>query len=306
MKPVVIVPPAPQRWPALEDLFHNENRAFLDDLRIRVAEGVPGAHDAFAIAPEDAHHLGGCFGIGRCGDVGIVRPALVRPERRRRGLARQLFEAVAAWFEMTGGRWLYLFATAELDEAVYGRFHFQPLHRAFWQPHARLAMLRCFGHAAPTPYDGSPAGPPAVRPLTRADAPAMIALLQHRMGPDPRVPLEESAVAAEVFVLDLLAHQDRGAGLLLGEWFGGRLFAFGSAGLDRTGARTYALLVPHDYVGELLRPALEQATRERGYEQVDFPMEKLADWHHGAWQATPPPAVTDHRPPPMPPAPAED
>lgn len=274
MKPLLVIPPAPSRWPALRDLLADRGPAWLGDLERRFVPGVPDAHDAYAVIPSGGQFLA-CAGINRRGDVGLLSPVFTRPDHRRRGYARQVTETVLSWFDMTGGKWLYLSTTAELDEGLYWKFGFTEMHRATWTPFDRLTMLRIGQGITTTPFDGL-SDPAEIRDVARADWPALVALLQYRAGPDPRVPLSESAVSAEEFTLDLLAHLDRRACLLKGAFRGSRLIGLGSLATDQSAARTYAMIMPHAEAPAELRTALVEAGAARNYTQVDFPMETLA------------------------------
>jgi hypothetical protein len=200
---------------------------------------------------------------------------------------------------MVGGKWLYLGTTAELDEGIYRKFGFLPLRRAVWAPYDRLIMLRT---PPGTPEDplATASGRFAVRDLTRADWPAMVTMLQYREGPDPRVPLEESAVTAEVFTLDLLDHLEQGKSVLKGSWHGDRLVGIGMVAIDQPGKRTYAMLMPHTDAPPVLREALVNSAKAREYERVDFPMELLAQ--HPAGVTDTPGEESDAGPAPEPPA----
>ncbi len=272
MKPMLIIPPAPIRWPALNDLLHHKGQPWLRDIELRLTRGVPGAQDAYAVMPSSAQFLAGAC-INRFRDTGILGHCYTRPEHRRRGYAHRLITTLLSWFEMTGGRRLYLSTTAELDLGLYGKFGFEPLRRAAWAPADRLTMVRVRG-AAPDPF-ADLRGDLTLRDLTRAEWPAMVMLLQHRPGADPRVPLEESAVTAEAFTLDLIDHQERAAGILKGAFHGDRLVAIGMLAIDRAGDRTYGLLLPHTGAPPQLRAAILDLAHTRGYTQVDFPMEAL-------------------------------
>ncbi len=274
MKPLLIIPPAPARWPALEELWRHKGQPWLNDIRTRVVTGVAGAQDAYVIIPAGRQALAGAC-INKQGDIGVLGHCYTRPEQRRRGYARRLVETLLSWFEMTGGKWLFLGTTAELDDSFYRKFGFAPLRRVTWSPYDRLTMIRRAAAADADPLTNV-AGELVVRPLTRADWPAMVALLQYRPGPDPRVPLAESAVNAELFTLDLLDHLERGACKLLGAFRGPRLTAMCSLATDRPGNRTYALLVPHDAVPPELHTAALELGHQSGYELVEFPLQSLS------------------------------
>ncbi len=273
MKPLLIIPPAPARWPALLSLLQHQGAPWVPNMERRFHPGVPGATDAYAVMPSGGLILASA-GINRCGDIGVLGHVFTHPDHRRRGYGRQVTEAALSWFDMTGGKWLYLTTTAELDEGLYWKFGFAPLHRAVWEPFDRIMMLR-IGHGVTTEPLADATGDLKLRELTRADWPSMVALLQYRLGPDPRVPLGESAVNAEVVTLDLLAHLDRGAAHLLGAYQGSRLVALASVALPAETDRTYAVILPHVGAPPELREAAIAFAQSRGYAHVQFPMEAL-------------------------------
>lgn len=274
MKPLLIVPPAPQRWPALRELLSHRGKPWIDDIELRVTQGVPEAEDAIAIVNGGGLYQA-CGCVSKHGDVGVLSNVYTRPEQRNRGHARHVMEALVAWFEMTGGKWLYLGTTAELDERLYRRFGFEPIHKAVWAPHDRLTMLRRSTNVSGDPYEKL-GGDIEVRDLGREHWPEMVALLQYRLGPDPRVPLAESAVTAEPFALDLVQHHDAKACELKGTYQGGRLTALASLAIDQKPPRTYAMVMPHEGAPSVLRMALIERARAAGFEDVHFPMEALA------------------------------
>ena len=274
MKPLLIIPPAPSHWPALRDLLGNRGAPWLTDVERRFMQGVPGAQDVYAVVPSGGQYVASAC-INKCGEVGVLGNVLTRPEHRGRGLARKLTEAVLSWFDMTGGKWLFLETTAELDEGLYWKFGFAPIHHAVWAPHDRLTMLRIGLGVEKDPL-AEAAGPVAVRDVTRADWPAMVALFQYRVGPDPRVPLAESAVTAEVFTIDLVTHLEKGACQLMGAFQGGRLVGLATVATDPSRERTYGMMMPHTGAPPELRQAILEFARSKGYTHVDFPMEALA------------------------------
>lgn len=303
MKPLLIVPPAPRRWAALQDLLGHQAQPWLRNIELRLTQGVPRAQDAYAVAPENGRIIA-VAGINKCGDLGVLGQVYTRPEHRRRGWARKLTETVLSWFDMTGGKWLHLATTGELDEGLYRKFGFVPLRRAVWAPYDRITMLRARPNANADPLAGV-GGAVTVRDLTRADWPEMFTLLQYRNGPDPRVPLDESAVSAEVFTLDLIDHLEKRKCGLLGAYQGRRLVGLAAVAADRPPGRTYAMLVPHSGAAAALRGAAEAFAGTQGYEGVDFPMETVECLTAGAAYGkldtphtadTPPPA-TDEPPP---------
>lgn len=274
MKPMLIIPPAPARWPALETLLHEVGEAGLRNLQRRLVEGVAGAQDVYAVVAPGGQTLA-CAGVHKCGPVGILWPCFTRPDHRRRGYARRAVTTALSWFDMAGGRWLFVRAAADLDEPVYHEFGFGPVPQPASPSPERPMLWRQGKGAGGSPYDGL-RGEVTVRPLTRADWPAMVALLQFRPGADPRVPLPVSAANAEAFTLDLLDHQEQGACGLLGACQGTRLIAFVSVATDRPAERTFALRVPHDAILPALGEVALALARSRGYAQVDYPMDGLA------------------------------
>lgn len=274
MKPLLIIPPAPSHWPGLRDMLVEMNSQSLDDVERRVMGGVPGAEDVFAVIGSTGQYVASAS-ISKRGDVGILSHVYTRPDHRRRGYARQLTDAVLSWFDMTGGKWLVLATTTEFDEALYRKFGFEPLCRAAWAPHDRLTAVRRSPGVTGDPYGGLP-DKVEIRDVTRADIPLIALFLQYRLGPDPRVPLGESAVTAKFFAQDLVTHQERNACLLMGAFQGARLTGLATLAIDKTGDRTYAMMMPHADAPDALRQALQAAAREKGYTQVDFPMEALA------------------------------
>ena len=136
-------------------------------------------------------------------------------------------------------------------------------------------MLRTPAHVGESPFEKL-SGQVEVRDATRADWPLIVALLQHHHGPDPRVSLEESALAAEAAALDLITQQQQGSCHLLVACRQKRIIGLGSVATEQAGGRTYAMTLPHDQPADGLRQALIDLGRARGCQQVDFPMEALA------------------------------
>ncbi len=272
-KPMLIVPPAPARWPAMADLYQHQRPPWTADLERRITQGVPGAHDVYAVLA-----LAGRFVAGACinkfGDFGVLGHCYTRPECRRQGAARRLIEGLLSWFDMTGGKWLYLAATADLAEGLFGKFGFSTLHRVPWASAVRVTMLRARGGDGENSL-AEDQGEVTVRPLSRAAWPTMVALLQYCPGPDPRVSIAESAVIAELFALDLIDHQEHSEWQLLGAFRGARLVGLATVALDHAGTRTQAMLIPHAGTPAELRNAVTELARGKGYEHVDFPMETV-------------------------------
>jgi GNAT superfamily N-acetyltransferase len=271
MKPLLIMPPAPARWPPLEELLRHKGQPWLRDIERRMVRGVPGALDVYGVVPAGGQFVANAC-INKYGDVGVLGHCFTRPEHRRQGHARRLVDAIVSWFDMTGGRWLFLGTTAELDEGFYRKFGFQPLRRVSWSPFDRVTLWRPGRGAKNGPFDEL-GGQVVVRDVTRAEWPGMVAMLQYYPGADPRVPLDESAVNAEVFTLDLIDHQERGACVLRGAFRGRRLVGLATIATEQEGERTYGMLIPHSGTPMELREAAIEFARRKGYAQVDFPME---------------------------------
>lgn len=257
----------------MEELLREKGPPWLPDLEQRLVRGVPGAQDAFAVIPAGGQFLASAC-VNKCGDVGLVGHCYTRLEHRQRGLARTLMAVLVSWFDMTGGKWLFLGATAELDEALYLKFGFAIVHRVAWRPFDHLMLLRTAPGVSGDPL-ADVTGDVVVREVGRGQWPAMVALFQYRRGADPRVALHESAVTADVFTLDLIQHQERGACRLLGAYQGSRLVGLATVATDCRAERTYAMLMPHTDSPPALRAAVEQFAQSRGYVHVDYPMEGL-------------------------------
>ncbi|MFQ5805992.1 MAG: GNAT family N-acetyltransferase [Phycisphaerae bacterium] len=279
MKPLLILAPSPARWQAVEDLLSHEERLWLDDLRQRLVEGVDGSQDAFAVIPDGAQLLASAC-IRRRHDVGVLGHLFTRPAHRQRGGARLLMQALLSWFDMTGGKWLYLAGPRSLAEGLFEKFGFRVLRRLEHGGQDRVTMLRTPAHAGESPFENL-TGRVEIRDVARADWALLVALLQHHCGPDPRVSLEESALAAEATALELIAQQERRACRLLVACRRDRIVGLGSVATDQIGHRTYAMLLPHDRPPEGLREALLNFAGAQGYEQVDFPMAALAKEGNG-------------------------
>lgn len=272
MKPLVIIPPAPARWPPLREMLAFRETLWLHDLERRLTTGVPNAQDAIAIIQDGGLALA-CAALCKAGDVGTLVHVYTRPEHRHRGHGAALIQALLAWFDMTGGKWLFHITARAEEEPFLARFGFKPIRRAPWTPADRMSTLR--GPGGLEDLLGSSAAPLEVRPLARADWPHMVALLQHAPGADPRMTLDESAVTAELFTLDLLAQQEKQRCHLLGAFNGAHLVGFATLAVDAPQPRTYAMVIPHHGAPQPLRSAIQSAAQERGYEHVDFPLEAL-------------------------------
>lgn len=274
MKPLLILAPSPARWSAIEQLLREEDPRVLEDLRIRLNDGVQGAQDAFAVLPESSHDLA-CACVRRRHDVGVLGQVFTSPAHRQQGHARSLLQALLSWFDMSGGKWLYLTCTRAEAEDVFEKFGFQTRHASGTDREARVTMLRTPAHVGENPYERL-SEPLATREATRADWPLMMALMQHYVGADPRVPLAESALTAEATLVELFAQQQQGVCHIAAAWRQERIVGFGSVALNAPGSRTYAMILPQGQSPEGLREAVIEYARGRGYQQVDFPMETLA------------------------------
>lgn len=274
MKPLLILAPSPTRWPAFEQLLREEDPRVLEDLRIRLSEGVEGAGDALAVLPESTHNLA-CACLRRRHDVGTLGSLFTAPTHRQKGYARALLQSLLSWFDMSGGKWLYLTGTRALAEDVFEKFGFQVLHAAGPDRAARVTMLRTPAHVGENPFERLSESL-AIKPASRADWPLMMALMQHYVGADPRVPLDESALTAEAALIELFAQQQQGTCHIAAAWRQERIIGFGSVALNAPGSRTYAMVLPHGQPPDGLREAVVEFARGRGYQQVDFPMETLA------------------------------
>ncbi len=274
MKPLLIIPPAPQRWPALQDLYTPHlGAAWLSNMEQRLRHGVAGAEDAYAIIGAGGNVLAAAH-INTLGDVGLMGPVFTRPEHRGRGLARAVVQSVLSWFDMTGGKWLLAQTTRALDEALFRKIDFRELRCAAWEPFDRITLIRT-GPSVTGEPEADATLPLAIRPLSRRDWPEMVTFLQYFEGPDPRVPLGESAVTAELLTLDMLGHLERGTCELLGAVRGPRLVGLATLATDQPGKRSYAILMPHSAPPPELREAIVSMATQKGYEHVDFPMESL-------------------------------
>ncbi len=274
MKPLLILLPSATRWPSLAALLEHEPTAVRADLQARLEQGTVGARDAVAALPDGSLFLSaGC--IRRRGAVGVLGQVFTRPEHRRRGYCRGVLQALLSWFDMSGGKWLYLTTPADAAGFLFENFGFRVLHRGQRDGRPHVTMLRTPAHGHPTPFDLCD-DRTTIRTATRADWPLLVALLQHRPGPDPRVPIDESAIAAETTITELIHQAESGLCKLLVAVCKGVVVGLGTLATDREGHRSYAMVLPFDKPPEGLRAALLEAARQQGYDQIDFPMQALA------------------------------
>jgi GNAT superfamily N-acetyltransferase len=278
-KPLLIVPPAPERWPKIEALLQHKGQPWLDDLALRFRQGVAGSRDAFAVI-SDGGNLLAHAAIFSTSDVGILGHVFVAPPVRRQGLASRLIETLVQWFQMTGGHWLYLTTEPALIP-LYERFGFRVLHRAPLGDGEQVTMQRrpADGGVTPLPLRG---GVVKTRSVQRADWPLILALLQDHPGADPAVGIDTTAVTAERWALERLAEQAAQRLVLLAAEQEGRIVALAlvtpAAGAEPA---TIALL-PHNRVPTALR----QAALEAGQRQ-DAPEPRIL-FSDAAATATPP------------------
>lgn len=265
MKPLLIFPPAPARWLAIEEILAHEPAPWLADLQARFAT-AQSSEDALALIPGGSRALAiAC--IRRKGDVGVLGHLFTRPDHRGRGFARRLMQTLLSWFDMTRGRRLYVTAPEELHGRFLEHFGFQIQAAAG----GRAALVRELAGAA----SAQSASAPGVREMSRAEWPQMVDLLRTRPDADPRVRPPESVVSAEEAGMQLLTEQERGATRLLGAWNESGLDALASVAIDTMGRRTLAMILPRDNPPALLRSVVEELARGKGYEQVDYPLELM-------------------------------
>lgn len=187
-----------------------------------------------------------------------------------------MIETLLSWFDMAGGKWLYATSPADLAERLLAPMGMQSMRRHTCSDQDLVVVRRLAPDTLPDPLSTA-TGSLQVRDVSRANWPTMAILLYNRAGADPRVSLDESAVTAETVALELIAQQEREACNLKAAFHGARLIGLASIALEPTGERTYAALMPHDDTPAALREALILLARAHGYQQVDFPMEALAE-----------------------------
>lgn len=272
-KPLLIVLPAPERWPVISDFLSHKSESWRYDMQKRFQDGVPGGRGGAALIVNGGDLLAAAC-IAAAGDVGVLSHVFTRPDMRGRGLARRAIETLLAWFDMTGGKWLYLGCAPEFVD-MYAKFGFRPLHVFKDDDRGKATMQRRAEGVSVTPLPMGEAEN-AVREATRADWPLIVALLQDRHGADPRVAMDESAAHAEALGLSLLQQQDEGKCRLFVSVSANRVIGLASLATEQTGERTHAMILPHDKPLPKLRSTLVEAAKRRGFIHVDFPLEALA------------------------------
>lgn len=272
LKPLLIQPPAPSRWTGLRGLWGHSGPLWLDDLEKRL-EGLPDARDVLSVIYNGSDPLATAC-IRAQGDIGILGDVFTHSGSRKRGYARESIKAALAWFDMTGGKWLYCGCHAELV-TIFEPHGFKPIHRLERQPIDDVILQRRAEGVGITPLPMSD-GPVQIRTVGRADWPLMVALLQDCPGPDPRVSLQESATTAELAMLELIKQQEDETCTLLAAVRAERIVAIASLATVQPGEKTYAMILPHDAAPDALRDAVLKTADEKNYGPVDFPMETLA------------------------------
>jgi GNAT superfamily N-acetyltransferase len=271
-KPLLIQPPAPNRWPALRELWSHAGPLWLEDLEQRLG-GIAQARDVFSVIYNGSDPLATAC-IRAVGDIGVLGDVFTRLSYRGRGYAQAVIEAALSWFDMTGGKWLYCGCHAELAP-LFEKHGFKPVHRLSREPIDDVMLQRRGTGVGITPLPLGE-GEVQIRGLSRADWPLMVALLQDVAGPDPRVNRQESATTAELAMLELLKQQADGQCELLAAERANRVVALASLATVQPGERSYAMQIPHDETPPELRAAVVKSAEEKNYAQVDFPMETLA------------------------------
>ncbi len=275
MKPLLIIPPCPRRWPALSDLYADESPLRLADIEKRFAASVEGGQDAFAVIPDGGRVLSAAL-LSKRNDAGVLSLLYTRPEHRKHGYAAKLVQALLEWFKLTGGKRLYLNSPPDVAMSLFETHGFRALRRSAIAGGEQVSMIRLAKGTNESPYEHVE-GEVEVRDVTRADWPLIVELLQHRPGPDPRVALDESAVGAETAALDLLDQNERGVSHLQAELRGDHMVALAGVATDRLGDRTHAMIMPHDARAARLREAAIAFAASKEYAHVDFPMDALAE-----------------------------
>ena len=274
MKPLLIIPPCARRWPALSDLYAHETSLRLTDVEKRFFASVQGGQDAFAVIPDGGRMLSGAL-LSKRGETGVLSLLYTRPEHRKRGHAGKLVATLLEWFTLTGGKRLYLTSPSNIAAVLFEKHTFKVLRQFASVEGEQVTMIHTARGAPGNPYE-QVEGEAAIRDVSRADWPLLVELLQHCSGPDPRISLDESAVAAETVVLDLVDQNERGVSHLQASMRNDRMVALASVATDRIGDRTHAMIMPHDARDTKLREAVIAFAAAKEYAHVDFPMEALS------------------------------
>ena len=272
-KPLLILPPAPARQSVIERLLAEESQTRRADLVQRFCVGVPRARDALAIVSEGSQAVA-CAAIRRRGAVGVFGQLYTDPPHRGKGHSRRLTQTLLSWFDMSGGKWLYAHTRTELYERYIAHFGFNVLQRVMREQTEYVTLLRHPSGTAAHPF-ATLDGQFGTRSVTAADWPLIVALLNHFPGPDPRISVGESGLAAENTAFELIHQQQTGCARLIAATAGKRFAALASVALDRKGERTHAMVIPHDRASEELRAAIAEFARGQSYTQVDYPLEAL-------------------------------
>lgn len=274
MKPLLIIPPCSRRWPALSDLYAHETPLRLTDVEHRISAAVQGGQDAFAVIPDGGRMLSGAL-LSKRSQTGVLSLLYTRPEHRKRGHAGKLVATLLEWFTLTGGKRLYLTSPYDIAAGLFEKHTFKVLRRFASADGEQVTMINTAKGAPDNPYEHLECET-AVRDVSRADWPLLVEFLQHRPGPDPRIGLDESAVAAETFALDLVDQNERGVSHLQASMRNDCVLALASVATDRIGDRTHAMTMPHDAPDPKLREAVIEFAAAKEYAHVDFPMEALS------------------------------
>lgn len=250
MKPLLIIPPAPGRWAAIEGLLESLAPDAREELRLRVAEGLPDAFDAFAMLPEGGRAVAHAA-LYRKRDRAVLRHVWTNPLHRRRGHARRLVQTLSAWFDMSGGRLIYACGSEEVVGPLLGPAGFAVLHRT--SEMGQVSMAR--GQLPDAPLDAAV----EVRAATGADFPQIVEFFQFCRGADLSVELSDSAARAEHTVAELLGAD--GARVLLGLQ-GPRVVGLGR--VLRADQTARIEIMPHEGAPAALKEALERAATTTG------------------------------------------
>ena len=141
MKPLLIIPPCPRRWPALAELYAHEPPPRMADIEKRFTAPAEDAQDAFAVIPDGGRMLSGAF-ISKSGDTGVLAMLYTRPEHRKRGYAARLVTTLIEWFDLTGGKRLSLIAPADVASGVFEKHAFKAVRQFATDDGQQVSMMR--------------------------------------------------------------------------------------------------------------------------------------------------------------------